>query len=848
MTFFRLTAGADQDDCSQRASTSSYSSTSQTLITANAATAANVTQSSFGIRFIGDIPSGTAQIPLMSINGYATSGTSATAVPLTIRAQILPNTTAVAAGPNTFKSGTTAGADDLTSASGTSGRTWSTNSTSVSHTTGPSTNFSWAINPDTVKELMISAGAVFAGSNPYIATTATQVPIHNPAFRIDGNLLTAGSSPANIAFQTLPYDTVTAATTANKAVQLLQIPSLQFDSIGIQPLVSGRDKRVHIMLCTDSTGWGLGPSLDPVNVKLPEVRISLGYIAGNLDTTGLLTIKDTTWDTVPAGQPYGGVPRGYATIKDPTSGVWLQITDVYGTLYGKGPLVPEARSGYTSKGVLKDRLIAQLGISPSEAIIHSFVYGGTTVSPVGTTTGVWSSTTAFNKTYTSLSTITDYSNLTGISNPLWSQLFDDTGRNALQVLSDPTIENLLIVYIGGGNDVFSSNFFASGGTMVLPLASNSSTLINAMHDQINQGYIDFFTFCKGVRDFYGTVSTRVHEEHLLGYMNFVTSDPRVPEIVVNAGGPKDNTGTLLADFHAGAYTSITTGLDAWYGGPNGTSLVTGGTATPAMAPFGATAGVTAVTPGTGVANVMPHIPMHLNYGGQNVPVIGSSIPAPVTNMAGGLPIARTSPRAMQKDDLHFTRNLKMANYCYNTFNSEINATGSGSYARWFSHAAADHFGGTVGNPSTLAGWQNARSSFEAALQSNYPKSATNALNLPWDNLNILFSYCTRNITNDNVNQIFRSVVKPAAVSAVATLKTAGHDIKYLDMGNAVGTAYGTGDLASGDLSTTLDGVHLTHSAAIVFNNQYIDRALALNSAMIGKLAAVGLEPMMFAMM
>lgn len=842
-THFICQTGADRDDCVQRPTTNAYLATGQTGLQVAATTAVVGATIYAGIRFIGAIPAGTVRVPSMTITGYTGASTTSTCPPVVIRTQIPTSQSAVATGPNQFKAATPVGADDLTSASGTSGRVFGTATTTYTHTTGANTNFTITIDPLQVKEMMVAAGATFTGADPLVADApGTVVAFTNPTFRLETADLAPGASPSILTFQMRAHDQVTAAADSDKAILQVQLPTLTFDAIPAEPLIVGDDERVHIMLITDSIGWGLGNGFT-TPYKIPQCRVSLGYILGTLDTVGLLELTDTSWDTVPAGESYGGVNRGYATLQDPASGLWLQVTDPKGD-GGHGALLPEARSGYTEKGVLKDRILSELKANDRDVVIHSFVYGGTTIRNVGTSTGTWASTQPHGVAEVLLSTITDYSDLSSITNPLWTKNYDLGGQNALDVLRDPTIKKLMVVVIGGFNDALSSDYFAYGGNMVFPLSKNNPTDLTAFTNRTEEGYEVVFDFIKGVRDYYATLPDYVHEEHLLGYHNFVTHDPRIPTRHFNEGAPP------LAALHQGSYTTVAGHLDAWYGGPNGDQPVGGVPGNPpAMAPFGNTSTDTACSPGPGQPNVAPTIPPFFAYGGQNIPVIGGQIPVAATNLAGGLPVPRPNPRAMNKDDLGFTLNLKMGNYAGATFTKEINDTSSSGYGWWFSHAAADHYGGTPGGqPATTTGWNNAVGIFLGPFMSSYPYSSMCQENLPWNNFGLVVSYCMRNVHTDTFNAIGRDLIKPAAETAVANLQAAGHQIHYIDMGDSLGTAYGTGDTASGDLSTTLDGVHLTHSGSITFNNAYIDRALAQDSELMGDLAARGLEPMMFAMM
>lgn len=746
---FRTDAGANDAFQQGNAGGSGYTNAGDLRIVASSTA---TSRRNVGLRFNGTIPAGTTKISEINVSGYLSQGT-ATGVNCTIYLQKSLTTSA-------FIAGGSAGPGDVNSRpTTTTGISW----------VQTYANGDTAETPSLIplfKELMEDlGGAEFAHpTDPTIATTPTMVDIVNPVVLFKGN--TIGGSNQEIRF--IPYDSV-----VDNPLGYYKTPVLTVNATGSEEAQPPSDRRTHVAILSDSIGWALMPG-----EKIDE-SIMTFTILGNIEKTGLIKLE--------------GVPAGMVAVKH--DGIYYSIDD------SASGIRPEGRKGFTEKGYLKDVMLETFGVTNSDIIIHSYGLGGTTIGPSGRSSGIWSNSKYHGGdtgTYESLADIPDpTADLDGIlTNPLWT-FTDETGHTLLQLLRDTSIERLLIIYIGGGNDVFNHAYQFG----YLPMSRSQSSW-DSLRDGIKTAYQDLFKFCRDVRLGAGGSDP---EFIISGYPNFMTDDPRIPERNVYNGTPGGS-------YHRGPtppFPAITD-PDSAYGGPTGSSGY--------MAPIG-----------TGSVNAIPHIPWFIFYN-RYPDLVVNNVPGVDPNDHGSL------PRPMVKADLGMFLQLKAFNYLWLTFNEDYHDTGP--YQRWYGHWAADHYGSSFAGFDNATKWTNAKGFFEA-IYDVYPYSAgvqylitDAALNIPrWKasitNTKIAISYCTRYITNQTVNEVLQYVTKGAAEDAIDYLSGplgGNMSCQYVELFDCLGSEVGTGDYASAGLWAFIDGVHLTDVASEIYCRKLIERA------------------------
>ncbi len=764
---------AGTDDAGQNRNTQNFGSTGGTWANEmrlqasyTSATGTGDTINDIGIRFIGTIPAGTKAIPTakLDLSAWYSTHTAAAGVVANIHLEKRQSTvTFPVTGQYVYpdlegrmSSRTTASADI----------TW--DGTSV-------VKYDAELAPLFKELLKDIGGAVYANPNDptdLIATSPTTVDIINPVVLIRASLLT-GSQIMDM--RITAYDSYLNATT-NMALAKYKIPKLDMVITPQDQPQTPSDRRTHILVLTDSIGWALQPGQTYSNSLMSFV------FAGKIDTDGFYRL-----DNPPGGQ-----------VSVVSGGQAYSIDDPYGD-GGLGSIKLEGRQGFTTYGVLKDRLIHAFGVSPTDIVIHPMGLGGTTASAVGRSQGIWSSATDKNATYASLSTVNVNGNLSEITNPLWLYPGGEEGQNALQVLKNTSIERLIVLYIGGGNDFFGVTYEGAGG--FLPISRSMSVWNNAQ-TQVQTAYQDIGRFCKNLR---AAAGGSPPEFMIMGYPNFCTDDSRLPKIKVNPGLPPDPS------FHRGSWPSASS-PDAWYGGPNSASDPNS-----YMAPLGSVEGAMR---GSDTINMIPHIPWFLHYRSGNASYAQTNVPG--VNITG-------LPRPSNKYDLGIFWQFKALSYCTGTFNYEYK---SNDFRSWYGHWAADHYGGNGFSGATNADkWNTAFQVFSSVppLYSNsYPYSVvwsnSNALFADLRNIKITIPYCARDITNETINGGMQTVIGGAAASAIATLKSEGLTCQFVPLWDSLGAEVGTGATASADIWAFLDGVHLTQAGAEKYNDAFISRA------------------------
>lgn len=836
----------DTDDASQRQSGSTYIVTAQTTgMALTAATAAAGNSTMIGMFFTGDLPVGTTSIPFASISVFTKSGTVAagTTVPFKIYAQIPAS---MSAGPAALKTVNGPGTADLTAAQ----RTRSTNFTQVNYADGPTTNAEWVINQATLKELLTAAGASsFSGAgttlDPYVAANGTTSIIHNICFILIGDTLTVGASPSSLNAQITTYEVFTNDTTTAKFATYFQTPSLNISTLDVLDNVVGVDERLHYMILGDSLTWPYAPDLtyDPA-VPRPTDSLFTGtnFITGDIITTGVMHWLDGTTDIIPAGATYGGVNRGYTTLQQ--AGQWYTIIDPDGSVYGHGSIQPEARSGYTKLGCLKDRIISKWGVHASKVVIHSFGWGGSTAARVGGSSGVWNEALKTSDTLTTLDTITDPTTaLATITNPLWNKNRDQTGKTAVQVLMDSSIKYMIVMLSLTGNDLFLS-WTGASKALTLPISGVPSVVTSAV-TAMQANTTTVLSFIKRMRDHYATLPGAISEAHYVGYYNFQAEDPRVPPIVVNLGQPPSSP-----PMHRGAYVSLAN-PDDWYGGPNGNATPAGGVAG-AMAPYGnAGEAHPAASPGTGSVNAVPMVPMTFFY------LLGTTIvgvPAPKTNIVGQpVNCNWTAPRPWNKDDLDIAHQMLMGDRFNATWHRDFNT----QYRDWWAHWAADttYSNSLYSQAATSGGWTAAFGAFQNNITvGSFPWHSAygtgSGPNIPLNTIAVAIPVTGRNVNNKTVNECIQATCGQSSQNTVAAMVTAGMPALYIDMHDALGSAVGSGGAQtnSADRWAFIDGIHPTFAAAQLASDEYLERALAAGSPLLQKIVAEAHSGMFFAMM
>ncbi len=698
-----------------------------------------------GIRFIGVIPANTKSIPQATVSGLIATGTEIGA-----NCDILLQKSLTT---NQFKNSAGSGPDDVVS------RPLTTTSISWVQTMSNNDSFTTPDLRPLFKELMELAGAVFGNpGEPYVATSPTAQDIQNPIVIFRGKLI----SPPDNEVRFYSYNSVSDPLTRTR------IPKLTINIVLNDPILVPSDRRTHVAILSDSIGWALQPGQQYTDSLMSFAAF------GAIQTTGMIKLE----------QPPGGI------VSIVHNGQPYTIDDPYGAA-GMGSITPEGRQGYTQYGILKDRLMHAFGVAETDIVIHAYGLGGTTAGPASRTQGVWSSSKPKEEPYDSLANIANPGgNLDGIlTNPLWNY-YDAGGQTLIDLLRDTSVERLLLIYIGGGNDAFATSYDSA----LLPM--NATPADQALWDTtkatIKQAYKDIFNFCKDVRDAAGGSEI---DFLLVGYPNFATDDPRIAPRVVQVDSAPGGT------YHRGSWPSISN-PDSWYGGSNGTDM--GGS----MAPYG-----------SGNVNVIPHIPWFLAYtyffnGGNHI--AETNIPGVDMNAYGPL------PRPMQKGDLGMFLQVKAFNFAYKTFDADYMGT---EYERWYSHWAADHYGASFAGWTNQDKWNTAENFFRAAYNAYpYSSAANNNLLVSATNTKIAISYCTRNISNLTVNSMLHYTTGEASEEAIADLQAGGLQCQYVNLWDCLGSEVGSGVTASAGTWAFLDGVHLTKEASELYADEIIARA------------------------
>lgn len=813
-----------------------YSLTGQTSgLAIQAATVASGMRSLAAVRFPGQIPAGTTGISYASVTGFCRSDTSTSPISFKIYAEIPANVTT---GPAVFPA--SSGVTDILPTH----RTYSTSFTQENYTAGPTLTYEFVLNQDTIKELLTAAGASsFSGAgttiDPYVAANPTTQDINDIVLFLVGDTLTAGTTPTSQRFRATSYDQYTADVSSSKFATLFQVTTLNISTVSLADTVVGTDERVHVFIWGDSLTWPYSPDLtwDGVTPR-PTDSLYAGLDFTGNPTQALFHMQDSTTAVIPPGETYGGVNRGYVTFQQGSQ--WYTVLDPTGSVYHHGAIQPEARSGWTKLGVLKDRIAAKLGVHPDRVIIHSFGYGGSSAGRYGGTTGIWSEVNRPSDARTTLDTITDPTTaLATITNPLWNKNRDQTGKTFVQCLMDSTIKYALFLGSIDGNDLFDG-FSGNNLTITLPIAGNMTPVTNAYNAMLADNK-RIWSFIKLMRDHYATLPGAINEAHHVGYYNFVAQDPRVPPITVNIGPPS------YAAMHNGTYQSLAN-PDDWYGGPNGTSTPAGGVAN-AMAPYGnAGEAHPAASPGVGSVNAMPMVPMTFFYPFGNV-IPG--VPPPKTNIVGQpVNCNWTSARPFNMDDLDIPHQLLMGDRFGKTWQRDFDT----NYRDWFAHWAADtSYSNTLySQAANSSGWNNAFLLFQNNITvGSFPWHSAagtgSGPNIPLNTMAIAIPYTGRNINNQTVNECVHATCGQAAIDGMTYMQGQGMTCQYVDLHDAIGTSVGSGVTASADRGMYLDGVHPTYAASIMLIDNYLDRALAAGSPLLQKLVAEAHSSMFLAM-
>ncbi len=745
MPSYNWRAAASADDAGQQIGGGSYSITGTELRLVAHTT--NSSRRHVGIRFNGTIPAGTIAVQNVSISGFIATGTL-TGVNCKIYLQKTLSS-------NSFRTGTSAGVNDVIS------RTKTTASVDWVQAYANGDDFTTPDLQDIFKELLEFAGAVFADVNrPYIATTATSSDIVNPV------IIFEGTDVAINEIRLRSFDSVT------NVLSQYKIPTLKINIVPEESILIPSDRRTHIAILSDSIGWALQPGQ-----SYPTSRMS--FVAnGSIYTNGLIELE--------------GVPGGMVSVV--YNGQAYTIDDPYGG-GGAGSITLQGREGFTTRGVLKDKLMETFGVADTDIIMHSYGLGGTTVAEFPRSQGIWSSQKDHTVAYESLADIPDPSaDLSAtLTNPLWNYV-DETGHTLLELLRDTSIERLLIIFIGGGNDTFNHGY----GTALIPMSRDSASWATAKA-KVKAAYKDLFRFCRAVRLAEGGSDP---EFILAGYPNFSTDDPRIaPRVVTTPVG---------GAFHRGSFPAASS-PDTQYGGASGTDGPGGGSG-PYMAPYG-----------SGSVNVIPHIPWFLAYS-QAASAVQTNIPGVNLTAYGAL------PRRMFKGDLGMFLQVKAFNCFAKTFNTDYTAS---VYGEWYSHWGADHYGASFAGLTNADKWTNGKGFF-VGLYNTYPYSASLSA-LPTDsnvyiiNTKIAVSYCTRYITNQTVNEVIQYVTGEGGQEAMDELAISDSmQCQYVNLFNCLGADVGSGVTASAGTWAFLDGIHLTEAAAEMYCEALIARA-RLNS-------------------
>lgn len=821
----------------------------------NMVVGANTTASGFrtvaGIRFPCNIPIGTTKIPFASFSGFTQYNNSAvgTPIPLKIYVEIPANPTT---GPVAFPA--SAGANDLLSTvigSATTSRVYSTNFTQVNFAGGPSVNFEFSLNPDMIKELLVKAGATGFGfgGDTHIATNGTTQDINDIVLFVAGDILATGPQ---LTFSLTSYDDYTTDSTATKNAKYFQVSCLNLVTGTNDNNVVGTDERVHVCIWGDSLTWPYAPDLQYGQLGYTRPQNTLYTTldpSGNPDTIGIMKWGDGSSDIVPAGESYGGVNRGYVSI-NPTGSQWYTVIDPDGSVYNHGVIQPEARSGYTKDGCLKDRLAVKFGVRRDRIVIHHFGWGGSTADRTGGTSGIWNEVLTPSDAQVKLDTITDPTTaLATITNPLWNGLVDQNGKTFVQVLMDSTIKNMICLGSVLGNELFLK-YTGANGSITLPIAGDVSQGISDSLAAVSTAVTNMtaslaipWNFIKLMRDHYATLLGAITEYHHVGYYNFLAQDPRVPPINVNIGAP------ALAHMHNGTYQSLAN-PDLHYGGPNPS-------AGSKMAPYGNTGqSHPAASPGVGSVNALPQVPMTYFY--RYGPGSAFNLPAPQTNIVGQPANCNwTTPRAMTKDDLDIPHQLWMGDRMNKTWVRDFDS----NWRDFFAHWAADtsYSNSLYSQAATTGGWDNAFAAFQNNIfvgsfpwhschGSSGAPTGSPGPTIPLNNMHIAIPYTGRNVNNATVNGVVQATCSVAQAAVMTTLKSTAPYTQWIDMHDCLPAQVGSGVTASADRWAYHEGVHPTMAASIIMSDEYLARAMAGGSPLLQKLVAEAHSSMFLAMM
>lgn len=742
---------ASTDDASQNGDYGYNYSTNASYALIRSQTGMTSIQRDSGIRFPGTLaPAGTISIPEIYIQGFTHSGYDDPNCDIYVQDSLSPTTFPASAGPN----------DILETNRPTIGGVsipWIANNIGNGPWKSPSL-------VDLARALMIKAGATFTNPTDLIAATPTTVAIENPTF------IFRGRHDYNSQFRISSYDSYAASPNEQTAYK---IPTLFAQIVADDEPITPSDKRLHIAILSDSIGWAFQPGSTVSNVLVSGVLFGQPYSSGfmRLDNTPAAMVA-----TYVGGQAY--------LIDDP---------------WGSG-IRPEGRKGFTTRGILKDRLIDTFHVQSDEIVIHPYGLGGTTVTRITKSTGAWSNASDINETERLLSTVNVNGNLNDLTNSLWNY-HDDTGRTLIDLISDTSIERLMIVYIGGGNDFF--NWQNTGG-LNLPINRTpaNQTSWDTNKGALQSGYEEIGRFCHQLRQAKG--GSKI-EFVICGYPNFATDDPLVGPIKVHIGAPTSNS------YH-GTISLSTTTPDAWYGGPGDTEGY--------MSPYGG-------------PHPIPQVPFLLNYltnYGLTTNIAGITIPP--------------GPRPMNKDDLGFFWQLKGGNYTISTWSYDSDT----DFRSWFSHWAADHYGDKGIGATDADKW-------------NLVRGTTNDPNSLWDgappasaflpaNFAIRVPYGARNINNETINGGMHEIIQGAAEAAITQLQAESITCQYVNLWDCLTGVYigsdpkdadaGSGTTASAGRWAFIDGVHLTYPASQIYADSFIGQARN-NSSMLQNLTQWGPE-------
>lgn len=631
--------------------------------------------------------------------------------------------------------------------------------------------------------------------------TPTQVDIINPTILLKAN------TNAPLEMRLFSYHG-TAIDTRYK------MPALDIHFTLNQPVLQQSDRRIHIATVTDSYGWSLQPGVSRAPGLRYSFAITLNGVVLGINTTGLLKFTDET-------------PGGYYTLSE--NGTDYSITAPEVGYY------PEGRQGYTEDGLLKEELVDKLNVNPTDIIIHPFGLGGTTISTNPLTNGSWTSQKDKSQPYVSLIGNSnpaldldpaDPNIEDSLTNPLWNYV-DPTGATLIQLLRDTSIERLMIVQTGSGNDALQHGI----ENALLPMNKTPDNLASwqAERVKVKVAYKIFINFCRAVRAAAGGSEI---EWIIMGYPNMPVEEPRLPTpITVNDSAPVAGT------WHRGTYSGLLSNPDVEYGGAGANSK---------MAPY-------ASAPAKGIWQV-PHL---LTY---------SLWPSSVntTNVPG---VAITGlPRAFEKTDLGYHWQLKAFLYFNKTFKYHWEL--GGAYRDWYVHWAADTYGYVATsfrpggydifspNWAEKNQWDNMWDAFRvtdpipggAYWTFPYPPSSErqqiiglgNAADSVM-NLKIAVPYCIRHVTQDNVNEVLQYVTL-GTQDAVDELYDEAADagdtnlqVQYVNLFDSLGSELGAGQYASAGDWAFLEGVHLTKLGSIAWIDAMIERAKP-NSPMLQQMA------------